>query len=135
MNLLYLKELDKTRKMLYAKNNLKKPTEIIIFTDFRSYSAKSFLIKGFQETGGAIIVGYRGNPKLKGEPLDASLPPSGSYNFIYQTEMGQILNECGFGFRYLTNMETFNYSYQGPNPIPREYQINPVDERVNIYQA
>ena len=34
----------------------------------------------------------------------------------------------------LTSFETFNYSYQGQNPIPREYLINPVDERVNIYQ-
>ena len=135
MNLVFLKELEKTRKRLYEKNNFKKPTEIIIFTDFRSFSAASFLIKGFQETGGAIIVGYRGNPKLKGEPLDASISPSGSLNFIDQTEIGQTLNECGFYFQFLTNMETFNYSYQGPNPIPREYQINPVDERVNIYQA
>ena len=34
----------------------------------------------------------------------------------------------------ITFRESFNYSYQAPNPIPREYQINPVDERVNIYQ-
>ena len=74
-----LKDWKEIRKKYYEKKHLKKPTEIIIFGDFSSYSATSFLIKGFQETGGAIIVGYRGNPKLKDEPLDASLSPSGGF--------------------------------------------------------
>ena len=129
-----LKEWKEIRKKYYKKNHLKKPTQIIIFTDFRAFSATSYLIKGFQETGGAIIVGYRGNPKLKNEPLDASLSPSG-LTILQGTEMYQTLNECGFEVTMLTAYESFNYSYQGPNPIPREFIINPVDERVNIYQA
>ena len=129
-----LKNWKETRKKYYEKNHLKKPTEIIIFTDFLSYSATSFYIKGLQETGGAILVGYRGNPKLKDEPLDASLSPSGAVS-ISGTEMSETLKECGFSLQMITTYETFNYTYQKENPIPREFLINPVDERVNIFQA
>ena len=31
-------------------------------------------------------------------------------------------------------IESFNYTYQNKNPIPREFLIKPVDERVNIYE-
>ena len=55
--------------MKTKKKILKKPTDIIIFTDSYSYSATSGFIKGFQNTGGAIIVGYFGNPKIKGTDL------------------------------------------------------------------
>ena len=34
-------------------NHLKKPTEILIFTDSYSFSTTSYFIKGLQETGGA----------------------------------------------------------------------------------
>jgi len=51
------------------KKYLKRPTDIIIFTDSFSFSSTSGLIKGFQNTGGAIIVGYFGNPKKKGIDL------------------------------------------------------------------
>ena len=46
--------------------NLKKPTDIIIFTDSYSFSATSAFIKGLQNIGGAVIVGYYGNPQIKG---------------------------------------------------------------------
>ena len=52
-----LKTQKEQRKKLYEKNHLKKPTDIILFTDFFSYSGTSFLIKGLQETGGTISVG------------------------------------------------------------------------------
>ena len=129
-----LKNWKETRKKYYDKNHLKKPTEIIIFTDFRAFSATSFFIKGLQETGGAILVGYRGNPKLKDEPLDASQFPS-DLIVIDGTEMDKTLKECGFDLKTVTAYETFNYTYQKENPIPREFLINPVDERVNIFQA
>ena len=66
--------------------------------------------------------------------MDASLSPSGAHISLSKTEIGKNLSECGFQMNCITFRESFNYSYQGPNPIPREYQINPVDERVNIYQ-
>ena len=128
-----LKRLKERRKKYYEYNHLKKPTEILIFTDFYSYSTTSFFIKGLQETGGAIIVGYKGNPKSN-ETLDASLSPSGALISLSKTEIGKNLSECDFQMNCITFRESFNYSYQALNPIPREYQINPVDERVNIYQ-
>ena len=54
--------------------NIRKPTEIIVFTDGFSYSATSTFIKNLQESGNAIIVGYNGNPseKKKNEKFDSS---------------------------------------------------------------
>ena len=45
--------------------NIRKPHEIIIFTDGFSYSATSIFIKETQLRGGAIIVGFGGNPENK----------------------------------------------------------------------
>ena len=129
-----LKEWKEIRKKYYEKKHLKKPTEIIIFADFSSYSATSFVIKGLQETGGAIIVGYRGNPKLKNEPLDASLSPSGGY-YLEGTDLDHTLTECGFELKGITTYESFNYTFQASNPLPREFQIIEVDEKIDIYQA
>ena len=128
-----LKKLKERRQKYYNYNNLKKPTEILIFTDSFSYSTTSFFIKGLQETGAAIIAGYKGNPNSS-EIFDASLSPSGSLLTLDNTEIGTNLSECDFKMICVTFRESYNYSYQASNPIPREYLINPVDERVNIYQ-
>ena len=48
----------------YKRNKLKNPTDIIIYTDSFCFSACSGFIKAFQNTGGAIIVGFNGNPKI-----------------------------------------------------------------------
>ena len=65
-------------KLLYVA--IRKPNEIIVFTDGFSYSATSVLIKNLQESGNAIIVGYNGNPseKKKNDKFDASQSPSAS---------------------------------------------------------
>ena len=128
-----LKKMKERRKKYYEYNHLKKPTEILIFTDFFSFSTTSYFIKGLQETGGAIIVGYKGNPKSN-ENLDASLSPSGNILTLSGTDINKNFTECEFQITVLTFRESFNYSYQAPNPTPREYLLNPVDERVHIYQ-
>ena len=112
----------------------REPTKIIIFTDGFSYSATSFLIKGFQKNGGAITVGYMGNPNIKGtDEFDASQSPSQVYNFP-ETAYYKNLDEKGFQVAGITIGETFSNSHE-KNQIPREYQLNPVDERVNIYET
>ena len=121
------------RQKYYEYNHLKKPTEILIFTDFFSFSTTSYFIKGLQETGSAIIVWYKGNPKSN-ENLDASLSPSGNILSLSGTDINKNFTECEFGITVLTFRESYNYSYQASNPTPREYLVNPVDERVNIYQ-
>ena len=116
------------RKEYENSQFLKKPTDIIVFTDSYSFSAGSTLIKGFQNIGGAITVGYFGNPKLKGIDLfDASQSDSGAYPLEDMT-----FGDMTFHIQ-LTNKEVFNDFYQKGNPIPREYQLNPVDYRVDIY--
>jgi Peptidase family S41. len=59
------KYLEESRLMLNQTGNLKKPTDIIVFTDSFSYSATCIFIKALQDEGGAIIVGYNGNPKIR----------------------------------------------------------------------
>ena len=127
-----LKEHKQKRKKYFEKYNLKKPTEIIIFTDSFSYSSTSFFIKGLQETGGAILVGYKGNPK-ENQFFEASHSPSAVSNFNGSDVYNNLI-EAGFELIGASFFESFNYSYQEKNPTPREYLIHPVDERVNIYQ-
>ena len=58
--------INKRKELINFDNKVWNPTNIIVFTDAFSYSATSYLINGFQKTGGAIIIGYFGNPKIKG---------------------------------------------------------------------
>ena len=120
--------LNNFRKEYINSNYLKRPTDIIIFTDSFSFSAASTLIKGFQNIGGAITVGYFGNPKLKEiKFFDASQSDSGVMKLGY-FKFGNMIFSLS-----ITNIEIFNDLYQGGNPTPREYQLNPVDDRVDIY--
>ena len=128
-----LKNHKKRREKYFKMKNLKKPTEILIFTDFFSYSATSFFIKGLQETGAAITVGYFGNPK-NNEITDASQSPSFVGDFSNSDIYSNLL-DAGFMIRGVTIYESYNYTYQIENPIPREYLIHPVDERVNIFET
>jgi hypothetical protein len=128
-----LKKHKERRQKYFDMNNLKKPTEILIFTDAYSYSATSFFIKGLQETGAAITVGYFGNPKSD-DIFDASQAPSFVGDFS-NSDVAKNLLDCGFKITGVTIYETYNYTYQTKNPTPRDYLIYPVDERINIYQS
>lgn len=61
--------------------NIRKPHEIIIFTDGFSYSSTSIFIKGIQLNGGAIIIGYAGNPKSTNK-FDSSQSPSTVFTML-----------------------------------------------------
>ena len=127
------KGLNQARKDFENSPNLKRPTDIIIYTDGFSYSSTSTFIKGFQNIGGAITVGYFGNPKIKGpESFDASQSDSGVMDFE-ETEVYENLEKLGYMIYGITSEEVFDDSYQKENPIPREYTIFPVDYRVDIY--
>ena len=120
------------RKFLKDKNNIKRPTDIIIFTDGFSFSATSLFIKGFQKTGGAIIVGFNGNPKLSDDLFDASQSPTNVLEFnniIYK----QNLKKLGFVIGGISASESFGENYMEKNSIPLEYDFDPIDERVDIY--
>ena len=131
----YRNILRQYREKFKNSQNLKRPTDIIIFTDSFSYSATSGLIKGFQNTGGAIIVGYYGNPKIKGLDLfDGSQSISSiESESIHKLDFYKNLEKLNFHIEQITAGESFDDSIYGPNPIPREYAFDPVDERVDIY--
>lgn len=121
------------RKAYEKSDNLKRPTDILIFTDGYSFSSTSTLIKGFQNIGGAIVAGYFGNPKIEGVDLfDSSQSDSGVMLFE-DTYISKNLEDIGFFIAVFTIIEVFDDSFQAPNPIPREYQFNPIDFRVDIY--
>ena len=125
-------DLYKKRKEFIETKNTKKPTDIIIFTDYYSISATSIFLKGLQQTGGAIIVGYFGNPKIKNVTRDSSINYSGA--FLYSHIIPFInLNESGL-MTHGPSFEFYSYDYQQNNPIPLEYISYPVDEHVNIYE-
>ena len=121
-------------KRKYFKDNgiIKKPTDIIIFTDGFSFSAASIFIKGFQKTGGAITVGFNGNPHLSNDLFDASQSPSLVMDFNNTIE-NQNLKQLGFEIVGISYAETFGDNYKEKNEIPLEYDFDPVDERVDIY--
>ena len=52
-------------KDLIIRKKYKKPTEIIIYTDGFSFSATSTFIKSLYHFGGAITVGYNGDPETE----------------------------------------------------------------------
>ena len=128
-------KFENDRKKLFNKKHTKKPTDIIIFTDGFSYSTTSVFIKGLQNVGGAIIVGYKGNPNLKDkEKFDASQAPSPVYTFPSEPEVTN-LKKFGYNFLQGTYSESFDFNYESKNPTPREYILNPIDERVEIYSS
>ena len=133
----YFRNILKEFREEYKDNqNLKKPTDIIIFTDSFSYSATSGLIKGFQNTGGAIIVGYYGNPKLNSTDLfDGSQSISSVEQNLQNLDAYNKLYQLGFNVAQVTAGETFDDSVYGDNPIPREYAFDPVDYKVDIYST
>ena len=126
------KRLNSIRKKNFENNNLKNPTDILIYTDAYCFSACSGLIKAFQNTGGAIIVGFNGNPTIKGtEEFDGS--QSSSSVGKYKTQENLELESLGYHVYGVTYSESFDESYKEPNPIPREYTVELVDRRVDIY--
>ena len=127
-----LKEHKKVREKYFALDKLKRPTDIIIFTDTYSFSATSFFIKGLQETGAAILVGYFGNPKSN-ERMDASQSPS-FVGYFKNSDVYKNILDAGFEVRGVTIYESYNYTYQMANPKPREYLIHPVDEKFDVFE-
>jgi len=126
---------DKRKFFDFRENakNIRKPNEIIIFTDGFSYSATSIFIKETQIMGGAIIVGYSGNPKLAS--FDSSQSPSPVFstdNLKGKDALSDEIIRLGFSLNY-PFMETFNkLDNENEKKIPLEYQINEIDERVYL---
>ena len=129
-NIFNKSKLDRNEIYDFRENTkyIRKPTEIIIFTDGFSFSGTSFFIKKTQLNGGAIIVGYGGNPNL--DSFDSSQSPSFVASSSYKDDLTNEITDMGFSLKY-TIIESFSKSdYE----IPLEYKINLIDERIYIYK-
>lgn len=118
--------------------NPRKPTNIIVFTDSYSASTTSLFCKTLQNEGGAILVGYNGNPILNESdyPFDSSQHFSSVIFWqdlqILNPEVTKKLDELGIKFSQMCIAN--NYLDINNLKVPEEYNIREVDERVKIYQ-
>ena len=114
--------------------NKRKPTEILILTDGYSFSAASLYIKYLQKMGGAIVAGYFGNPKSSAI-FDSSQSPSG----LFTSDILSIFNK-----KENSNLKSYYILLEIPGiqtffdlndkDVPLEYEITPVDIRLNFYK-
>ena len=120
----------------YKLKNKRKPTDILVFTDGFSFSSMSLFIKILQYYGGGIVVGYFGNPNIKNIPFDSSLSPSG----VFKNDTLYNISPDAYKKLYdkygITMTVTGVQFFYNPRDlkIPIEYDINPVDEKVDIYE-
>ncbi|KAL7718008.1 Uncharacterized protein QTN25_004703 [Entamoeba marina] len=112
----------------------RKPQEVIVMTDGFCYSACSVLAKGMVDKGGAIVVGFEGDPEGDVKQFDAGNSPT---PVITQDELFiddvELLAELG-GYMRISFLETFEWNYNYDETIPREFVLNVVDERVHVYK-
>jgi len=125
---------------MIIRNKYKKPTEIIIYTDGYSYSATSVFIKSLYHFGGAITVGFNGDPDSDKNNFDASQSPTFVLSFedLYLIPAYEILEGYGFYFDQLSFGPYYKNKFIEENTnvdYPEEFQVTPVDERVDIYDG
>ncbi|EDR23362.1 hypothetical protein EDI_268270 [Entamoeba dispar SAW760] len=118
---------------LYSSYNPRKPTEVVVYTDSFCYSACSWVTKGLKEWGGAIIVGFDGDPNGKDDEFEVGLSPSSNIQTVSKYDDKNPFTQYGYKFG-LTVIETYRYNYEYNESIPREFLTDMIDERVNIYQ-
>ena len=127
-----IKQINNIKKQL---KNPRKPTDILVFTDGYSYSATAIFLKYFQYYGGGITVGYFYNPYINA-PLDSGLSPT----ILYDNFLLRILSPEGykpFYDKYKFNLKIPGIQiFYSPNNLsnPLEYEITPIDEKVEIYE-
>ena len=112
----------------------RKPTEILVLTDGYSFSSCGLYIKYLQKMGGAIIAGFNGNPYSK-EIFDSSQSPSAVFikNLLklFNPDEIEALNSYNINLE-IPGIQTF-YDAEDKD-IPLEYEITPVDIRLDLYQ-
>ena len=122
------------KKDIFKRNKIKKPTDVIVFTDGLSFSSTSIFIKNLYYFGGAILVGYGGDPEV--DIFDASQNPTfvlgnflGVKGYINMARKGFIFGQLPIGPMYRTEYNKNNVE------LPEEFTINYIDERINLYNA
>ena len=102
------KYYEKKINKILETGKIKKPTEIIIFTDGFSFSCGSMFIKGLQVYGSAIVVGYNTKPGIiSPKDFDSSQSNSGVKQFS-RSDSADNLKDLGFAIPSITNAEQFD---------------------------
>ena len=125
INIFQQKLMERKRKEYLDTQKLKKPTEIIVFTDGFSFSCGSIFIKELQMHGSAIIAGYNIRPDLDAIDFDASQSDSLASSFNI-SENERKLEKLGFNVK-LTIGEHFDPNDKDKPKTPMEYKVYPVD--------
>ena len=111
------------------------PTDIIVYTDGYSFSAKSLFINYLQYYGGGITVGYFGNPNKKNSRFDSSLSSSIIYSHNKLKDISYVYKKLYDEYGFSMNIPLLLTFYDPNNlTIPIEYEITQVDEVVDIYE-
>ena len=125
---------DEIENMRQSMKNKRKPTEILVLTDGYSFSAAGLYIKYLQKMGGAIVVGYFGNPYNNAE-FDSGQSPSPIFtssllNIFNKNENTFLVKEYNILLEF-PGIQTF-YGLDDKD-VPLEYEVTPVDQRIKIY--
>ena len=122
------------RKNIFKRNKIKKPTDVIVFTDGLSFSSTSIFIKNLYYFGGAILVGYGGDPEE--DIFDASQSPTFVLTNLTGIKGYFDLRAKGFLFLQIPAGPMYrNKHNETTEEIPEEFTINNIDERINLYNA
>ena len=114
--------------------NKRKPTEILVYTDGYSFSAAGAFMKYLQYNGGAITAGYFSHPLKSNIPFDSGSNPSILFSAENLKDMvtdygKNVYKEIKF------KLPVGQLFYNSSLALPLEYDINTVDEMVNIYEV
>ena len=126
-------EFNEVKKSL---KNKRKPNEILIFTDGYSASAASLFTKSLQNEGGAIVVGYNGNPNSSAI-FDGSQHFSTVFNYqdliTLEPNLTEQMENEGIYFTQICRTNNL-FDYRDIR-VPEEFNIMEVDEVSDIYEA
>ena len=104
--------------------NIRRPNELLVFTDYLSFSAASVFMKYLQYFGGGIVVGYFGIPGRDDIPLDSGISPSATVDTasLMRLDEFKILYEK-YGIQmHFACMQSFYDEFE--KNIPLEFGIN-----------
>ncbi|ELP87608.1 hypothetical protein EIN_145920 [Entamoeba invadens IP1] len=116
-------------------NHPRKPTDFVVFTDGFCYSACSVFAKGMADRGNAIVVGFEGDPEGTIEEFDAGNSPTAvvTQDDTQMPEVTDPLKSLG-GLMRISFLETFRWNFKFTETTPREFIMNVVDERTDIFR-
>ena len=131
LNIFQKKLMEKKRREYLDSLKIRKPTEIIVFTDGFSFGCGSIFIKELQMHGTGIIVGYNTRPDLAKSKYDASQSDSQASTFEFSKNSKNLKN-LGFNVK-VTIDEHFDPNDLEDTRVPTEFKIYPIDKVSNIY--